>query len=280
MSEHVTLVFGISGAFDEGAFLEYMGKANEKKPTGKYEKRVWSINGLTVKQYEKTVVTQGSLNDFTRRFLRDLREVKGLTLDEKNARIFFRIYPTRHNAIMCPDCKSTFLSIHGVMEGLDIVFQGECGHKCDLKPPMFMLTNRILPDISILISKSLSRLVELGYFNGFEVVLPEFILDVVDRFKGSSNKGAVSEQLEDLRALEEAGKIKINNLSALPVKIDSSNFQEEDKVILELSHLTNSILITSDKLLKDRAIMQDRPAVYISPDDFGKIKMIQQVRNP
>ena len=90
----------------------------------------------------------------------------------------------------------------------------------------------------------------------------------------------MSVELNNLRDLEKKGKIKINNLSTLPIKIDSSNLGEEDRVILELVQLTNSILVTSDKILKDRAIMQERPTVYISPDTFGKIKMIHEVRNP
>jgi rRNA-processing protein FCF1 len=280
MAEHVTLVLGISAEFDEPSLLKHMTKASQKKPTNEYEKRVWSINGLTVKQYEKKLVVQGTLNSYTKSLLRTIGEVKGLTLDEKNAKIMAQIYPTRHNAMLCPECKDTFFSISGKMEGLDIVFHGECGHRCDLKPPMFMLTSRILPDMDMLISKSMSRLVELGYFNDFEIVVPDFILDVVDRFKGSGKKSALSIELDELRVLEKSGKIKMNSLTGFPVKVDSSTLQEEDKVILGLAHLTNSVLVTSDKVLRDRAVMQERPTVYVSPDDFGKIKMIQQVRKP
>jgi predicted PilT family ATPase len=103
---------------------------------------------------------------------------------------------------------------------------------------------------------------------------------VVDQFKGSGNKDAVSSELDMLRALEKMGKIRLNNLAVLPVKIDPSLFKEEDKMILELAQLTNSILLTSDQILKDRSVMQERPTVYIPPEVFGKIKMIQEVRNP
>jgi len=280
MPQNVTLVFERSAEFDESAFLAYMSKASQKKPTGEYEKGSWSINGLSVKQYERKVTVQGSLNDFTKKFLRGLSQVKGLTMDEKNARVFFQIFPTEHNAILCPECHRGVLCVNGEMEGtLDIVFRGECGHKHDTKPPVFTLTNRVLPDISMLTSRSLSRLIELGHFNGFEVVVPNFILSVVDKFKGSS-RGPVSDELSSLRRLEQEGRIRIYNLSGVPVKIDSSNIQDEDGVILGLAQLTNSILITSDGNFKDRAVLQKRPTVYISPELFGKLKTIKEVRNP
>jgi len=280
MPEQLTIVFDITGEFEETALLQLMTKAKEQEPKGKYEKRIWSINGLTVKQYEKSLVVQGSLNDYTKGLLRGLKDIKGLALDEKNAAKLGRVFPSNHNAILCLECKSTSLAIAGRIDGLDIAFTAECGHKNTLKPPLFMVNSRILPDINILISKSLSRLVELGYFVGFEVVVPEFILDVVDQFKGSGNKDAVSSELDMLRALEKMGKIRLNNLAVLPVKIDPSLFKEEDKMILELAQLTNSILLTSDQILKDRSVMQERPTVYIPPEVFGKIKMIQEVRNP
>ncbi len=279
MPEHVTLVFEISWGFQESQLLKQMEIALERKPTNAYEKKVWSIDGLTIKLYEKKLVVQGGLNYHTKEFLRGLRNISGLALDGKNAAIWLQVFPSRHNAVLCPECKETSLTIGGEIEGLDMVFKGECGHKNNLRPPMFMLTNRILPDVNILISKSLSRLVGLGYFDRFEVVVPEFILDLIDEFKGPSRKDAVSDELVSLRALEKEGKININNLTGLPLTIDSS-LQEEDKVILELAQLTNSVLLTSDRLLKERAVLQERPTIYISPDDYGKIKVIEKVRTP
>ncbi len=279
MPENVTLTFEFSADFDEQGFLNYMSKAQAKKPTGEYERRVWSINGLTIKQYHKKLVVQGSLNDFTKKFLQGLKRVKGITLDQRNAMKFVQIFPSKHNAILCPVCNDAYLVIEGVVEALEVMFRGECGHRNDLTPPFFMLNARILPDISMLISKSLSRLVELGHLNGFEVILPEFILDVVNQFKRSASKDAVSAEFDSLRALAKEGKIRINTLSTPPIDISSPQI-DEDRVILDLAHLTNAILVTSDKLFKDRAVMQERPTVYISPDDFGKLKMIQEVRNP
>ncbi len=280
MPEHVTIVFEISWGFQEGQLLKHMAPATEKKPTNDYEKRVWSIDGLTIKLYEKKLVVQGALNYNTKEYLRGLRDISGLTLDGKNAVTWLQVFPSRHNAILCPLCRETSLTIHGEMEGLDIVFKGECGHKNNLRPPIFMLTNRILPDINLLISKSLSRLIELGYFEGFEVVFPEFILDVVDQFKGPSRKDAVSDELTNLGELEKRGKISLNNLTAIPLTIDPSSMKDEDKIILELAQLTNSVLLTADDLLKQRAVLQERPTIYISPDDFGKLKIVEKVRIP
>ena len=280
MPDHVTLVFELSWEFQEDLLLKQMALATEKKPISEYEKRVWTIDGLTIKLYQKKLVVQGGLNYDTKEYLRNLRSVPGLTLDGKNAAMWHQIFPSRHNAILCRECMETSLLIHGEMEGLDIVFKGECGHKNNLRPPMFVLTNRVLPDINMLISKTLSRLVELGYFDGFEVVFPEFILDVIDEFKGPSRKEAVSQELASLSNLDKMGRIKLNTLAGLPMTIEASILKDEDKVILELAQLTNSVLLTSDKVLKDRAVLQERPAIYVSPEDFGKIKVIERVRTP
>jgi len=280
MSEHVTLVFDISWGFEEPALLKLMEIAVQKKPSSSYERKAWSINGLTIMLFEKKLVVQGGLNQNTKEFLQSLKEIPGLSLDGKNVATWLQIFPSRHNAVLCPECKETSLSITGEMEGLDVVFKVECGHKNKLRPPMFMLTNRILPDINILISKTLSRLIELGYFDRFEVVFPEFILDVIDQFKGPSRKDAVSDELTNLRELEKDSKITLNTFTGLPLTIDLSILKDEDKVILELAQLTNSILMTSDKVLKQRAGLQERPTIYVSPDDYGKIKVIEKVRTP
>lgn len=54
--------------------------------------------------------------------------------------------------------------------------------------------------------------------------------------------------------------------------------EEEDKVILDFAQFTNSILITADNVFKERAVMQGRPTIYVNPSDFGKLKMIEEVR--
>jgi len=273
----VTLTFGISSQFDEQTLLKYMTNTQSRRPRTEYEKHRWSINGLTIVQYEKKLVAQGILNDLTKSFLKGLAEVKGLTLDEKNMETLLRIFPTKHNAVLCTECRGTCLLIEGRIEGLDIVFKGECGHKNDLRPPIFVLNNRVLPDINILIARTMSRLIDLGCFDGFKVVVPDFILDVVDKFKGSHNKDAVSDELAKLRQLQDNGKITIDSLSSLPVKIAWSD-TDEDKVILGLASLTNSLLLTSDPILKERAMMQERPTVYLPADTFGNIKMIHETR--
>lgn len=104
------------------------------------------------------------------------------------------------------------------------------------------------------------------------------LLDIVDRFKGSSQKSAISEELDNLRKIAEKGSITINTFHNMPFAYQTKTPEDEDKVILDFAHFTNSFLMTSDKVLKERAVMEGRPTIFVNPDDFGKLKMIEEVR--
>src|SRR5437899_9113254 len=91
MPEHVTLVFEISWGFQELRLLKHMAIAIDKKTTSSYEKKVWSINGLTIKLYEKKLVVQGGLNYNTKEFLRGLKDIPGLALYGKNVATWLQI---------------------------------------------------------------------------------------------------------------------------------------------------------------------------------------------
>ncbi len=52
----------------------------------------------------------------------------------------------------------------------------------------------------------------------------------------------------------------------------------EDNIILEIANLTNSILLTGDMNLKDKAFLDKRPTIYIHPKDAKKIKQIHETR--
>jgi len=277
--ESVNLVFVTTSEFEEGILATYVkdGKGATRKTTNEYQRFFWSINGLSLILYEKKLVVQGRLTDFTRKFIRGLRDVKGLTLDSKNTEKFLQLFPVRQNSIICSKCGKDSLFIKGYIEGLDILFGMECGHKCNLVAPFLTLNNRVLPDINVIFSKSVSRLVNLGYLRGPEIVFPEFILDVVDKFKASGFKKAISDELDTLRKLEETGLIKINTFSNLPISV-AHTLKDEDKIILDFARFTNSILLTSDEVFKERALMLGHPTIFILADDFGKLKMIEEVR--
>ena len=130
----------------------------------------------------------------------------------------------------------------------------------------------------MILSKSVSRLINLGLLRGVEIVFPEVILDIVDKFKGTGSKDAVSEELESLRKIAEKGGFGINTFSNIPITYHTTSPEDEDKVILDFAQFTNSILMTADNVFKERALMQSRPTIYVNPKDFGKLKMIEEVR--
>lgn len=279
----ITIVWKASSRFHEQELVGILRKFEAERQASKseYELGIWKINGLTVKRYERKIVVQGNLDDYNRNLLPAIEKIDGLTLDAKNAAKLRRIFPSKQNAIICDKCKSVSLLIEGAEEGLDIVFRKVCGHVDRLVAPLTMINSRVLPDINILVSKSLSRLIDLGYFKGFQIVIPEFIFDVIDQFKGSGSKRAVSEELANLRSQESNGKIEIIGLKSDLVNLEKMDLdRDEDKIILTIAHLTNSVLITADQVLKDRAIMEERPTIFVPPRVFGKIKVIEEVRNP
>ena len=171
--------------------------------------------------------------------------------------------------------------IEASIAGLDVLFTRECGHADKIRPPMMMLNSRVLPDISVLVSKGISRLAELGHFVGFEILVPDFVLNVLDLL-GSAQKEAASIELNSLRKLEQTGRLKIINYRD-GVKLPSSKeeFQaEEDNRILEIAHLTNAILVTSDKNLRTKALMGSRPTIYVPGEVLGKLRIVEEVRTP
>lgn len=174
-------------------------KGKEKKTTNEYQSFFWSVNGLSVILYSEKLVVQGRLTEFTKPFIRGLRDVTGLTMDFKNVEKFMKLFPVRQNSIVCSKCGKDSLLMRGFIEGLDISFGMECGHKCSLVAPFLTLNNRVLPDINVICAKSVSRLINLGYLAGAEIVFPEFVLDVIDKFKGSGLKKAFSGELDNLR---------------------------------------------------------------------------------
>lgn len=279
MAQQIVVVWDITSRFQPRDLNRILTefKAEERTPKGEYELGFWKVDGLTIKLYGKKLSVQGNVNDYNKKLLSEIERIDGLSLDAKNAAKLRQIFPSSQNAIFCDECRSCSLEIEGTVEGLDIVFKKECGHVDKLTAPLTMINSRVLPDINILISKSLSRLINLGYFKGFEIVIPEFIFDVIDQFKGTGSKKAVSQELRNLRMLEQKEICKIVGLKNNVINIDT---RDEDKIILDLAQLTNSVLLTGDRVLRDRALVVKRPTIFILPEVFRKIKIIEDVRNP
>ena len=97
--DSVNLVFIATSEFEEDILSKYVKgwKGTTKKATNEYQRFFWSVNGLSVILYSEKLVVQGRLNEFTKRFIRGLRDVKGLTLDSENADKYMKLFPVRQN---------------------------------------------------------------------------------------------------------------------------------------------------------------------------------------
>lgn len=279
----INLTWEVSSDLDESKVKGVLKKfgCTDEKPTNRYQRWVCKGVNVTIIRYEKNIVIQGKENDESLQLVKKLSKVNGLRLNKENAEKFAKLFGPLQNAIFCMECNTPSLLIEGKIEGLDIIFRKECGHKNSMQPPLFMLTSRILPDVNILIGGLLSRCIDLGYFEKFEVVIPEFIMHVIDVL-GPRERSGASNEIDRLRKLENEKKITIFNCKdGLEVPSTKEEFQKnEDDSILAIANLTNSILFTGDKNLKNKAMLNKRPTIYIQPKESKQIKLIKEVRRP
>lgn len=137
---------------------------------------------------------------------------------------------------------------------------------------------RILPDICVLISHTFSRVVELGFLDSFEIIIPDFIEEIVLVLCEGKLKAGFYNEIEKLKELEVERKIDILYCSYgvdLP-KNKKELIATEDDIILEVAVVTNSILFTSDKGLKDKATSIKQPVIYIPPKFQKSIKELAE----
>ena len=105
---------------------------------------------------------------------------------------------------------------------------------------------------------------------------------VIDKYAGKAQKKAISDELGVLRKLANENRISILNYNdGFPILPSREQFEsEEDDKILEIAHLTNSVMITCDGNFKDKALLANRPTIYIQRDMLEQIKIIEEVRAP
>ena len=120
----------------------------------------------------------------------------------------------------------------------------------------------------------------IGLFTGFEIVIPSFVMTVIDTL-GKREKEMATRELDELRKLADAGKISIfvckdGEQIPTPAEFDL----KEDQIILNIAKLTNSILFTTDNVMKERAMLQKRPTIYMHPQYAKHLKMVTELRNP
>jgi rRNA-processing protein FCF1 len=107
----------------------------------------------------------------------------------------------------------------------------------------------------------------LGFLNGFEIVIPNFVEYTVDVLCENRLKSSFYSELDELRKLENDKIISIlycDYEKPLP-EGRKELIDLEDEYILEIAVITNSILFTSDKGLRDEADSVKQPVIYIPP---------------
>ncbi|MGZ7210230.1 MAG: hypothetical protein ACXVHV_10150 [Methanobacterium sp.] len=135
---------------------------------------------------------------------------------------------------------------------------------------------RILPDICVLISHTLSRLIELEILDGFEILLPDSMDYIVKILCEGRLKAGFYNEIDKLKELEVQRKIDILYCSyEMPeIKTKKELIAREDDLILEIAVVTNSILFTSDKALRDKASSVKQPVIYFPAKYQRNIKDI------
>lgn len=276
----INITWNVISTEAEEKLREMMNKYSAIEQATTSEEFFFKKFNVSIKKYKDKLVVQGQENTNSLRLIQEIDELSCLELDKKNLQKFLQHFPRTHNAILCMNCKKTTTLITGKIKGLDIVFTKECGCIEKMKPPLLMLVKRILPDFNILIGNHLSRFIEWGYFNDFEVVIPDFVMNCLDVL-GKRRKSGIFKELGKLREFKKDGKIEIFNFKdGFNVPDSRKKFEkEEDNIILKIANLTNSILITGDRNLKDKAILENRPTIYIDPQELKKTKITQKVRS-
>lgn len=247
-------------------------------------------NGHNIKIliYNKTFMIQGkglnNPNEIVIDILRQLNKLKFLVLKEKFKIDFQKFFPKR-GIILCNQCGTSSDFVELEIEGDEPVFKyNSCDCMLNLKNYSFnLLNNRLLPDLNVIISDGLIRLLNLGFFKDFTLIIPTYILDICDKeLLGKKRQRKINEFIEKCIELKNKGFLNILNFKENDIikfkEINEKNFNQiEDKIFIELSKLTNSFLVTSDKNLKTQLLLQDRPLIYIDGAKLGKLKAFNKI---
>lgn len=276
----ITLNPEIGGLFELGKFEVFMSSknANTKSTNSEYEMAKWEINGVNISVYEKKIVIQTKKDPAYHSTVKDICDFPGVIMNTENKTKLASMAPKSHNSMLCPTCYGLSRTIVSGTKGLEITFLHECKHENKMTDPILILNNRILPDLNILISNSLSRLIGMGHFDGYEVIIPKFAMRVAETL-GGSKKAGISNEISKLKSLEDEGKIKVMNYGDID---DDESVEKmlshEDEKLAEISDITNSILVTSDNLFKSNRVLENRPVILIPGDIQEAIKTIHEAR--
>lgn len=247
-------------------------------------------NGHNVKilVYKNTFMIQGkgikNPNEYIFNLMNHIKKIKFLNLKEKSEENFQKFLP-KIGIILCTKCGTSSNFVELEIENDGPIFKyNSCDCILNLRNYSFnLINNRLLPDLNVIISDSLIRLFNLGFFKDFTVIIPTYILDICDKkLLGKARQRKINEFIEKCVELKNKNFLKIINFKENEIikfkEITENNFNQiEDKIFIELSKLTNSFLVTSDKSLKTQLLLQDLPLIYLDGAKLGKLKAFKKI---
>lgn len=273
----VTLTWLTSQNCEDSEIINILDQFGAEKSEIRSQYQKWVRKGVnfTITRFENKLMIQGKVNDSNINLIKELSQLNSLELDGKSLERYRKLSRFSNNAIVCTECNDPSILITGQVIDSKLLFTKECNHKIDMKPPIMVFTSRIIPDICILVSRLLTKLIYLGYFEDFEIVIPNNVLDIIEILCGPNEKKGALKEIDMLIEMEKEGKIKTFNCKygkSLPPKEELEI--EEDNFILDLAKLTNSILFTSDGSMTRKARLRKMPVIYIDPKFQKDIKDI------
>lgn len=270
MSGRLPIVYDEKDTFKKNHFIKFLtdefGFTCEDKDGSTSCKK--NSQGTTVRINKKKITIQGQLNKETKEIISKINALNQLTLNPKNLKIYEEIFQPKNGNIICQQCGEPSETTEGTSDDSgDPIFKSSCGHEIETNSPLLIARNRILPDLNTLISRTLSRLVRLGYFNGYEIVVPEYYDKFVDQcFARGKKRNSFLDEKEGLDSLKEQGRIRIHvhPLSGNNIANCTEEGKIEDDIIFDFAVNTHSILMTADKTLKEKSRARNLECIFFS----------------
>ena len=92
--------------------------------------KAWSINGITLILYEKSLVIQAPQSDNNMKIISEIINITGLSINDKSQKILSSAIAKQQNAIVCNDCqKPSFTIVANMEDPLQVRFRKECTHE-------------------------------------------------------------------------------------------------------------------------------------------------------
>lgn len=283
MNGSLPIVFDRKDNFVKKEFIQYLESKFKFKCEEKSAITSCKNNslGTTIRIEKNKITIQGQLKKETKEIISKINALDQLTLNPKNLKIFVEIFQPNNGLVICQECGQPSKVIEG---GSDTsgnpVFKGSCGHELKTNSPLLIARSRILPDLNILISKRLSRVMQAGYFNGYEIIIPEYYDKFVDQCfsKGKRRDGFLSE-IEELSNLQKQGIIRYQThpyKGSIIIECNDEGKIEDDKVF-DFAVETHSILITADRTLKEKSVQRNLECIYFTQALSDSAKLLSKL---